>query len=524
MITVVVPAFNASHSISACVAALQRQEAVAGGFEIIVVDDGSTDGTGQVAEQAGALVLRNEQRLGAAAARNLGIRRAAGEIICFTDADCVPDPGWLAEMKRALGDPTVAGCKGIYTSRQERPVARFVQLEYEDKYDLLRSQPRIDFIDTYSAGYRREVLVQNGGFDERFRFVEDQELSFRLAARGYEMVFQPSAVVSHKHSDSVRAYFRKKYHIGYWKAQIVRRYPDRAVKDSHTPQVMKLQMLLAGLTLATLPAAFIVQWGFALPLALVLWFGLTTIPFLRKAWLRDKGVTGWVPVLLGARAVALGLGYGWGVLRPEPGISSNEYSIGGIRFICKRAMDLGGSVVGLLIFLAVWPAAGIAIKLDSKGPVIFKQERIGQGGRPFTLYKFRSMIAGPHVDKRTNGDPGPERKATDDARLTTVGKLLRRWSIDELPQFWNVLLGEMSLVGPRPEEARIVAGYSDWQRRRLAVKPGLTGPMQVSGRADLTLDERVRLELEYIANYSLWLDITLLARTLPSLIRGAGAR
>ena len=115
-------------------------------------------------------------------------------------------------------------------------------------------------------------------------------------------------------------------------------------------------------------------------------------------------------------------------------------------------------------------------------------------------------------------------KAAHDPRLTRVGKFLRRWSLDELPQFWNVLKGEMSLVGPRPEETRFVANYNDWQRRRLSVKPGITGPMQVSGRADLPLDTRVDLELQYIENYSLARDLTLLLRTIPAVIRGTGAR
>jgi len=115
-------------------------------------------------------------------------------------------------------------------------------------------------------------------------------------------------------------------------------------------------------------------------------------------------------------------------------------------------------------------------------------------------------------------------KPLDDPRLTRSGRFLRRWSLDELPQFWNVLKGEMSLVGPRPEETCYVAQYNDYQRRRLAVKPGLTGPMQVHGRGDLSLDERVRLDLDYIENYSLGLDLALLLQTVPTVLRGQGAR
>jgi lipopolysaccharide/colanic/teichoic acid biosynthesis glycosyltransferase len=117
----------------------------------------------------------------------------------------------------------------------------------------------------------------------------------------------------------------------------------------------------------------------------------------------------------------------------------------------------------------------------------------------------------------------PVGKCAGDPRVTRAGRFIRRWSLDELPQFWNVLTGDMSLVGPRPEEVSVVARYSDWHRSRLAVRPGLTGPMQINGRAELSLDERVRLELEYIAHYSLWQDMVILARTLPAILSGWGA-
>jgi lipopolysaccharide/colanic/teichoic acid biosynthesis glycosyltransferase len=118
----------------------------------------------------------------------------------------------------------------------------------------------------------------------------------------------------------------------------------------------------------------------------------------------------------------------------------------------------------------------------------------------------------------------PAFKLVDDPRVTPFGRFLRRWSLDELPQFWNVFKGDMSLIGPRPEEARIVALYTDWHRRRLAVKPGITGPMQINGRADLPLDKRVQLELDYIENYSLWRDVVILVKTIPAVFKGRGAR
>jgi lipopolysaccharide/colanic/teichoic acid biosynthesis glycosyltransferase/glycosyltransferase involved in cell wall biosynthesis len=528
MISVVVPAYNAEGVIGDCVRALRHQQDVPMSYEIIVVDDGSQDGTGRAAQGAGAILIRNERRLGASASRNHGIATAKGEIICFTDADCTPRLDWLAEIVRPLRAEEIAGCKGVYTTCQKSRVARFVQLEYEDKYDRLRSQPRIDFIDTYSAAYRRNLLVESGGFDERISFVEDQELSFRLAARGYEMVFQPSAVVSHLHSDSIASYFWKKLQIGYWKAQIIRHYPERAVSDSHTPQVMKVQMGLVAMALVAIVASPLFGWTAIAGLGLLFVFKMSTIPFARKALVRDREIALVAPFLLMVRAIALGLGYAWGIVHRQATTTGDLATIGGVGFFTKRVIDVAGGLAGCLLMMPLAPLLMAVIKIDSSGPVFFRQKRIGRGGRPFTLYKFRTMFAAGDSRHAAAADlpdrGGLAAKPKSDPRLTSVGRFLRRWSLDETPQFWNVLKGEMSLVGPRPEEPRIVAGYSDWHRRRLAVKPGMTGPMQVSGRADLTLDERVTLDLAYIERFSIWRDLILLLRTIPALIKGTGAR
>jgi lipopolysaccharide/colanic/teichoic acid biosynthesis glycosyltransferase/glycosyltransferase involved in cell wall biosynthesis len=511
-----------------CIRALQNQGDFDDEYEIIFVDDASVDQTRSLVETTGVKVLSHDQKRGAAAARNSGIQAARGEVVCFTDADCEPASDWLLNIVAPLKQPDITGCKGVYATTQEELVARFVQIEYEDKYDLLRTQSRIDFVDTYSAAYRKSVLLANNGFDERIHYVEDQELSFRLAARGYVMVFQPTAKVYHTHSDSLAKYFRKKLMIGFWKAQIIRRFPERAIKDSHTPQVLKLQMLLVAAILASAALTLVASWIAPLFIILLSLFLLTTVPFVHKAWPKDWPVALLAPFLLAVRALALGLGYSMGTVKPLSGISGEEKTIGGLNYVVKRIVDICGGVVGLLITCLIAPPIALAIRLNSPGPVIFKQERIGKGGKPFTVYKFRSMSADAEERLSQLLDihalPEPAYKLKDDPRLTRVGIFLRRWSLDEAPQFWNVLKGDMSLVGPRPEETWVVANYTDWHRQRLAVKPGLTGPMQVNGRADLPLDARVRLELDYIERYSLWRDLVLLARTVPSVMKGIGAR
>ncbi|KAA3663034.1 MAG: hypothetical protein DWQ04_11715, partial [Chloroflexi bacterium] len=180
-----------------------------------------------------------------------------------------------------------------------------------------------DFIDTYSAAYRRQALLDIGGFDERIHYVEDQELSFRLAANNHLMVFQPDATVYHQHSDTLLKYGRKKFWIGYWKAQIIRRFPERAIKDSHTPQILKVQMLLVALMLATGALGMLFPSVFVLATISLITFFLTTVPFISKAWSKDKLLAMASPTPLFVRALALGFGYFWGVIRPLSNIKTH---------------------------------------------------------------------------------------------------------------------------------------------------------------------------------------------------------
>jgi lipopolysaccharide/colanic/teichoic acid biosynthesis glycosyltransferase len=256
-------------------------------------------------------------------------------------------------------------------------------------------------------------------------------------------------------------------------------------------------------------------------------FLATTIPFARKAWSKDRGVALLSPALLFGRALALRAGYTKGLISPHPA-QTQPATKTGINAPAKRVIDVLGSTLGLIFTIIVWPLIALLIKLDSEGPVLFSHERVGAHGRPFTMYKFRTMHKGaadqwPQLVSSL-GLSEPVLKLADDPRLTGVGRFLRRWSLDELPQFWNVLTGDMSLVGPRPEEPRVVAYYSDYHLKRLAIKPGMTGPMQISDRADLNLDERVALDLDYIEHHSTGRDLAILLRTLPVIIRGKGAR
>jgi len=201
----------------------------------------------------------------------------------------------------------------------------------------------------------------------------------------------------------------------------------------------------------------------------------------------------------------------------------------GFRRVFKGLFDRGVAAVSLVLLSPLFLVLAIAVRLDSKGPAFFRQERVGRAGRTFTMLKFRSMTidAEDRLDEikqdNVHGEDGPMLKVVNDPRITRVGHFLRRTSLDELPQLVNVLLGQMSLVGPRPPLPREVAQYENHVQRRLLVKPGLTGLWQVSGRADLSWEDSVRLDLYYVDNWSFLLDIAILVRTVRAVLASRGA-
>ncbi|MBI2841893.1 MAG: exopolysaccharide biosynthesis polyprenyl glycosylphosphotransferase [Armatimonadetes bacterium] len=195
--------------------------------------------------------------------------------------------------------------------------------------------------------------------------------------------------------------------------------------------------------------------------------------------------------------------------------------------IAKRLIDIVGSAVLLLLLAPLFLVIAICIRLDSCGPVVFRQTRLGLGGKPFTFYKFRSMCTDAEESRKKilhmNEVSGPVFKIKQDPRVTRVGKWLRRYSIDELPQLFNVLKGNMSFVGPRPPLPDEVRRYEKWQLERLSVVPGITCLWQVSGRSKLSFDEWVQLDLKYINSRSILLDFRILLKTIPAVISGEGA-
>ncbi len=521
--------------------ALARQTLPPDCFEVLVVAGSAQE---SVIQEVGAWLadrpalpwqLHSLLGVSIGAARNHGAKLAQSPILLFTTADCIPEASWVATLSSHCEEADVVGVKGTLITRQRGLVPQFAQVEFEDRYDRLAQAGHLDFIDGDSAAYRRDVFLVNGGFDERLEVNGDHELSFRLAAKGYRLQFAPEARVVHRHEEGVAAYARRKFAIGFWKPLLTHWHPERLVSDSYTPQSLKIQMLIWAAILVLLPlagAAFI--WHELRPAWLFLGMGallyaLSIVPFVARSTSRSISLGLAAPLLLAVRAIALAVGYVAGTIHfagTPPG--ATRPVIPGWMRLVKRSMDVVGAVVGLLVSAPLIALAAVAIKLDSQGPVFYLQTRIGEHGRGFRVVKLRSMQADAEAKLADLIDIAaldePVFKLADDPRVTRVGRLLRRYSVDECPQFWNVLRGEMSLVGPRPEEEKIVALYNDYQRQRLLMKPGLTGPMQVSGRGDLSLCARISLELDYIHHYSLWRDMDILCKTIPTVVSGQGAR
>jgi len=208
-------------------------------------------------------------------------------------------------------------------------------------------------------------------------------------------------------------------------------------------------------------------------------------------------------------------------------MSLRPVRLSGAQAAAKRTLDLALASLSIVLLAPLWLVLAAAVKLDSRGPIFYRQKRIGRHQQPFEMLKFRTMVVGAEAmldDLRDQNEAtGPLFKLRRDPRVTRVGRFMRRWSLDELPQIWNVVEGNMSLVGPRPPLPDEVALYEDWHLDRLEVPPGMTGLWQIKGRSDLPFDDYVRLDLFYIENWSIGYDLYIMAKTLPAVFAGRGA-
>jgi glycosyltransferase involved in cell wall biosynthesis len=313
--SIIIPTFNGASRIGNCLHSLVNQT-TARDVEILVVDDGSTDNTVDVVKSYSSVRLVTQANAGPASARNRGAMEARGTILLFTDDDCVPMPDWVEAMLEPFKDIEVVGAKGVYRTHQKSLAARFVQIEYEDKYRLMAGLRSIDFIDTYSAAFCRDRFLEMTGYDTSFPVAcaEDVELSYRMSARGWKMKFVPAAIVYHTHPDTFLGYLKKKHKFAFWRVLAVRKNPSKGVKDSHTPQIMKLQLLFLPVMLFAVVFDLAVRPRVPVSAAVLAGFLLSTLPFTLRAIRKDPVVGLLSPMLLAARACAQVVGVAGGLI------------------------------------------------------------------------------------------------------------------------------------------------------------------------------------------------------------------
>jgi cellulose synthase/poly-beta-1,6-N-acetylglucosamine synthase-like glycosyltransferase len=318
---VVVPAYNAAETLPGLLEALAQQTLPP--HEILIVDDGSSDGSAELAEEWAvshpgmALKVIRQHKQGPATARNQGSASSTGELVVFIDSDCLPEADWLEKMADPFSDPRVVGVQGAYRCNQKEWIARFSQLEIEERYSRMRRTQTIDFIGTYAAAYRRDVFNEQGCFDTRFTMAsgEDADFSFRLASRGLRLVFEPSAVVYHRHPTTLGRYLRQKYWRAYWRNLIYRRHFAKMWKDSYTPHTLKLQTglgLVFPVSLAGIP--FGPPWNLA-PLVVLAAVVLLSLPFTLWTFRKNVSVACGAPFVLFLRTFALAAGAAHGFVR-----------------------------------------------------------------------------------------------------------------------------------------------------------------------------------------------------------------
>ncbi|MBU1930213.1 glycosyltransferase [Candidatus Micrarchaeota archaeon] len=332
--SVIIPAFNAQKTIQKCLESLQQQNLPRKDYEILVVDDGSTDQTARIVSQFEGVLLLRQKNKGPAVARNQGANHARGDLLVFLDADCVPKKNWLEKMLEPFEDSQVAGVQGRYENSLDSWVARFIQFEIEERYERLKkgmaTHKKIDFVSTYSAAYCKTVFLEQGGFDEGYRTAsgEDTDLSFSLAEKGYRLVFAPAAVVQHFHPTSLVKYFKTKFYRAYWRVRLYKQHPEKVKKDSYTNPWIKIQMAAITFSLASLVIYIIGKffgWGvfsFYWLFFFVYWLIITVLVQLflsiptaffifKKDW--KLGIA--APFIFSANAFLFIIGYFFGLLK-----------------------------------------------------------------------------------------------------------------------------------------------------------------------------------------------------------------
>jgi exopolysaccharide biosynthesis polyprenyl glycosylphosphotransferase len=771
-ISVVIPVYNSARTLKLCLESIcHGQTFPEDRYEVIVIDDGSTDRSPEIAK-AYPVRYHYQKNQGPGVARNEGVAQSRGDIVLFTDSDCVPEPDWIEEMVRPVRENSVIAVKGAYVKPEPGVASRFAQMEFEERYDKLEKAAFIDLVDTYAAAFVKRDFQEAGGFDPNFPVAnnEDVDLSYKLSSAGKKMAFNRRAKVRHLNQLTLPRYLRTKFLRAYWRMMVYKRFPGKMISDTYTPQTLKFQIVLVFLFLFFLLLAPFYAFSRILAAASLLGFLLMTAGFCVRSLRRDPLIGILSPVLLFLRSLVFGFGIvagglsqkrkdllfpsllvvsdqvmiflcflaayflrshilahfptpfaqnfeihylgkypavaavfpvvfflqglyrrsnslsrmnefvgifrgvsltvvilmslaflikfdasrlmmiyfwvltlfaldlsrylirliqgnfrkrGYNAIRavivgsdetgrmvlnkvmmypelgykilgfvddrkdddgaqPEdvpvigaldeihdvigrykidevflakpdmdhrrildllvkceahdvsfrivsdlfdivtgedeldtiastPVVDVTARRVSWLQLLLKRVIDLLLGAFLLALFSPFMLLAAALIRVSSGAPAVLKEDRVGRGGILFKMYRFKTTAGVPPVEP-------PE----GDRAYTPVGRFLVKANLDELPQLLNVLKGDMSLVGPRPEYVSIVRRYEAWQRKRFSVKPGITGLWQIVGRKDLFMHRNLEYDFYYIKNQSLLLDLLILIKTVRSVLFARG--
>jgi len=310
-ISVIIPVFNRPSQLDKCIDSLCGQSYPKEKIEILVVDDGSTAPLNQNSFPSQVRLIRQEH-LGDTAARNLGAAYAKGDFLFFTDSDCVIAPDTLVRLYEAMEEKGAAAARGAYRNKSRRLVARFVQMDFEYRQAMLANSRAVDLLDTACTLIRRDVFFSVGGFNPSIRVCGDVAISYELSQKGYKLLFAPEAVVYHQHSDNILAYLRNKCRKGIWRSRVFRLYPNKLMRDSYTPQSLKLQCMSAmALIFLSLSIPILSHKELILYALLIstISFLLSSAPFMVFAFRRDRTIGALSFFFLFVRALSLMYGF-----------------------------------------------------------------------------------------------------------------------------------------------------------------------------------------------------------------------
>ncbi len=499
-VTLIVAAHNEEAVIERRIENLRALDYPAELLTVVVTSDASTDKTEELAERAGARVVRNP-RGGKVAAQDHAVREATSDVVAFTDANSTWAPDALRTLVRVFADPDVAYvCGRLNVQADDGRNKEGLYWRYE-----LGVRAAESLIDSVTGGNGSIYAVRRADYVEVDpRFGHDLSLPYLMVQRGRRAVYEPDANAFEKATPTTEDEYRRKVRMfeHCW-AIVLEGKMLRRLRPLYLVEILShrhlryasglLHLVLLGTSIA------LVGHGIVYAIALGLQLGVIAAALVRRrhrALLRPRHV--------GDGAVALQLR-----------AARRAGDVGDRRgHAVNRAADVAVAGTALVLASPVLALAAVAVKATSRGPALYRQVRVGRDGADFELLKLRTMVQGAETQGAgfavDRGDP----------RITPVGRILRRLSLDELPQLWNVVRGDMSVIGPRPTLRYQVERYTPRQMRRLEVKPGITGWAQVHGRATLPWDERIELDVWYVEHRSPRLDVAILAKTPLALFGG----